>query len=89
VKILAHLQTDRWNAVHHRPIPEHRQVEAVAVEGDELRSQLTVSMKSRINSPSERSPIYTIHAVCSILAADRSLAWKGRKAEVEIESLIG
>ena len=41
MEVLAHLQSGRWNAVDDRPIPEHRQVEAVAVEGDKLRLQPT------------------------------------------------
>jgi hypothetical protein len=41
VPLCPYLQTGCGNAVHHRTIPKHRQIEAVAVEGDELRLQLT------------------------------------------------
>src|SRR5215471_20764142 len=40
MKILSYLQAASRNSVHHRSIPEHRQIEAVSVEGDELRKQL-------------------------------------------------
>src|SRR5262249_13055944 len=40
MKILAYLQAASRNSVHHRSIPEHRQIEAVPVEGDKLRKQL-------------------------------------------------
>jgi hypothetical protein len=40
MKILSYLQAASRNSVHHRAIPEHWQIEAVAVESDELRKQL-------------------------------------------------
>ena len=40
MKIPPHFETARRNPIHHRAIPEHRQVEAMSVEGDELREQL-------------------------------------------------
>ena len=40
MKILSYLQAASRNSVHHRSIPEHRQIEAVSVESDELRKQL-------------------------------------------------
>jgi hypothetical protein len=39
MKILPHLQPRRGNSVHHCAISEHGQIEAVSVEGDELRTQ--------------------------------------------------
>src|SRR5215469_15467109 len=41
MKILSYLQAASRNSVHHRSIPEHRQIEAVSVEGNKLRKQLS------------------------------------------------
>jgi hypothetical protein len=41
VEIRPHLRTHCGEPVHHRAISQHGQVEAVPVEGDELRTQLT------------------------------------------------
>src|SRR6516225_9924605 len=41
MKISPHFQAAGRNPIDHRAIPEHRQIEAVSVKGDELWKQLT------------------------------------------------
>src|SRR5215471_15390233 len=39
MKIPSHFQAACRNPIHHRAIPEHRQIEAMSVEGNKLRKQ--------------------------------------------------